>query len=46
MQQLAATGEAYFDIFSGPGRTLLAMPPASNRSGLSSVCDEDDRAAV
>lgn len=24
MQQLAATGEAYFDIFSGPGSTLLA----------------------
>ena len=24
MEQLAATGEAYFDIFSGPGRTLLA----------------------
>lgn len=24
MEQLAAVGEAYFDIFSGPGRTLLA----------------------
>ena len=25
MQQLAAVGEAYFEIFSGPGRTLLAL---------------------
>ena len=25
MQQLAATDEAYFEIFSGPGRTLLAL---------------------
>lgn len=25
MQQLAALGPAYFDIFEGPGRTLLAL---------------------
>jgi len=25
MQQLAAVGEAYFEIFSGPGRNLLAL---------------------
>jgi hypothetical protein len=25
MQQLSATGEAYFDIFSGPQSTLLAL---------------------
>ena len=37
MQQLDATGEAYFDIFSGPGRTLLAL---SIREGASTFFAE------
>jgi hypothetical protein len=37
MQQLDATSEAYFDIFSGPGRTLLAL---SIREGASTFFAE------
>lgn len=37
MQQLAAQGEAYFDIFSGPGRTLLAL---SLREGAATFVSE------
>jgi uncharacterized protein YjaZ len=37
MQQLALVGEAYFDIFSGPGRTLLAL---SIREGVATYVAE------